>query len=578
MFLRLFGSLLIGLFLFSTNLSGQLKGLSSFEPNQMMQQSLQNSIQSNQLLRSEPFPVGNVVVPEHYMIGPDDILSIQIIPSLPSENLLMVSPENIIMIPRVGEVDLTGLNLAQARTKVYELIKRTNPGAIPALTLKQARTVLVTVKGNVMMPGNYFLPASYNISTVLRMADNLRIGSQINQNQTAALLRIQDRKNEKEKFYSESGLPSNIVYARRNIYVLHTDGSSVIADLEKAKVLSDYSNDPCIREGDEIFVPFDHDIDFPTISISGAIRRPVSIVYKEGDKLSMLLKMGMGLLFNADLDNIYLTEPTGLKEKIRVDKDNNLISEDIGLQPGSSVIVGEKKNINLTRSYTVSIQGNVSKPGSYSISPGVSRLKDMIDQAGGFTDNAYLPLAHIIRRDDYYLSATNYQRDILEHFQYSDLLLEDTTRYILHMNFKRPYVSCDFENLFVNGNQQDNVVLQDGDVIIVPSNPGRVYVFGQVNNPGYVEFSESKSIEWYVDRAGGYGPDAEEDRVRIIRGKTLVWIEDDDSVFVRSGDMVYVPRPPDVPKSVQAQNYSVIAAIISSSAVLLSVVIGIFSK
>ncbi|MDQ1265390.1 MAG: hypothetical protein QG635_540 [Bacteroidota bacterium] len=82
-------------------------------------------------------------------------------------------------------------------------------------------------------------------------------------------------------------------------------------------------------------------------------------------------------------------------------------------------------------------------------------------------------------------------------------------------------------------------------------------------------------MEWYIAKAGGYAPSAEKGRARIIRGRNKVWIEGNDEVLVYAGDQIYVPRPPDVPKSLEIQNYGVVASMIASVAVMISVLYNI---
>jgi protein involved in polysaccharide export with SLBB domain len=122
----------------------------------------------------------------------------------------------------------------------------------------------------------------------------------------------------------------------------------------------------------------------------------------------------------------------------------------------------------------------------------------------------------------------------------------------------------------------DNIVLRGGDVIVIASTPDRVYVYGQVLRPGYVPYSSGKRLEWYVERAGGYATGAEKDRARIIRGRSKVWVEEDDNVVVEPGDEVYVPRPADVPINTEIQTYSVIASIAASVGLLAATVISLF--
>jgi protein involved in polysaccharide export with SLBB domain len=226
----------------------------------------------------------------------------------------------------------------------------------------------------------------------------------------------------------------------------------------------------------------------------------------------------------------------------------------------------------------VSVKGNVNKPGSYPIEIGKTRIMEVLENAGGLNSDAYLPLANIVRSEMADLSAYNAYYEISRLFQYSDLILEDTIRYMIDINYRKPIVSCDFVKLYNDTGTTDNVLLEDGDLINIPSNPRKVYVFGQVNQPGYVEFSLGQNMEWYISHAGGYAQNAEEERARIIRGKTFVWEEGEDNVPVYAGDLIYVPRPPDIPKAVEMQNYSILASVLLATVSIVSIILNIVNK
>ncbi|MDQ1266791.1 MAG: hypothetical protein QG635_1943 [Bacteroidota bacterium] len=550
----------------------QIKGLSAFETDKQLQDVFQSKTGVDNLLKGESMPIGNIVESEYYHIGPGDIFSIQILSLLISQEPVIVSPENTIMLPRIGEVSLLGKTLAEAKEIILNRIREWNPNAIAYVSLYQARTVLITIKGNVTIPGTYSFPASYRVSTAIRFANQERISNQTSIQQVAALLNMQETQRQTESLFTESGLPSSPTYSFRNIAVLHKDGSSQTADLEKAAALSNPEFDPFLREGDEIFVPFEAG-DYPLISISGSVQRPFVTAFKEDDKASMLLKLGYGLKYNADLDNIYLVQPDNKRYKLTIDKDMNLQGEDYNLLPGSVVIVGRTNDEPKVRQGIVSVSGKVASPGVYIIKTNETRLKDVIELAGGFTEDAYLPLAYIARRESGSESPVNPRRQLSERFQYSDLTLDDTTRFNIDMSYRRPYVSCDFVAAFKKNSELDNVVLKDGDVINIPSNPQTVYIFGQVNQPGYMKYESGKTLDWYVQKAGGFAKGAVKSRARIIRGRTKVWLEGGDDVFVMAGDEIYVPRSPDLPPGVEVQTWGVIAGIIGSTAALINVIV-----
>jgi len=253
--------------------------------------------------------------------------------------------------------------------------------------------------------------------------------------------------------------------------------------------------------------------------------------------------------------------------------------EDVELQPGATVIV-ERKGLAGDRPQqgVVQIYGEVTRPGAVVIVPGSTRLSAAIEKSGGVTARAALGLSYVVRSEKLLPTLAQMRDEANRSFQYSDLKLEDTTRYNYDQKYKMPYVSCDVGLALKNPNSVDDPPLMSGDVIVVATNPERVFVYGQVNRPGYVPFVANRSIEWYIARAGGYATGAEKERARIIRGRSRVWVQDDDGIVVEPGDEVYVPRPPDVPIGTEIQTLSVIASIVASVAVLAATLINVLGR
>lgn len=555
----------------------QIKGISGMDAKEMMQKELETKQMTDMLTRGDQMPVGNVVDPEYYYIGPGDALSLVSLPIVNSEATLLVSPENTLLVPRVGEISLKGLTLAQARKVVSDTMLSRNPNSVTSLTLRQARTCLITIRGNVVSPGTYSLPASYRVSTALMIANQLRAHSATASNQLPALLQLQERQRDFEKMYSESGIPYTVSYHSRNIFLIRKDGSTNYVDFEIANATGNAGFDPFIREGDEILVPFEPD-NYATISINGAIQRPLSMPYKQGDKASFLLKLSGGFAKNADPENISLIHPDGSKTKLKIDSSMKPSDADYELKPGSMIIVGRKPDFAKTNTGVVSVRGQVANPGVYIVNNNETRLKDIINQAGGFTKDACLPLAKIYRRGSTQVQTIDSRREIYEYFQYSILTLEDTVRYNIDMMLKRPFVSCDFVSAFDKGDERQNVPLQDGDVIDIPASPGKIFVWGQINQPGYIEYVPGMNMEWYIARAGGYADRAEKSRARIIRGGSKVWLEGDSKSPVYDGDEIYVPRPADIPPSIEWQKYSVLTGMLATLISVIAVMYNLIKK
>ncbi len=535
----------------------QTPGLSiGKESEALLEQSLKSSASS---LASDQartgFPVDNVVSAEHYYLGPGDVLLLQRIDAISSPGEpLVVTPENTLILPRYGELDLRNKTLAQVRQEIRDSVARRLPGVRVFVSLQRPRTVYVTIKGGVQKPGLYAFPASMTVSTAVRIAD----GKLVNTTQEQLVQGSKLPTPEQIEAAAMSSIDNQYVggYSERNIQVLHRDGSTDIADGIRAQVMGDPSSDKLLREGDDIYVPRAGQ-QASLISISGAVRRSVVVPFRSGDRTSFLLRLSYGLADNADSSRVLLIDRSGGRTPIDVAAAMNG-TNDRELMPGSSIIVEEKVQTADAQS-TVAITGQVQSPGTYVISLGTTRLRDIIGQAGGFTSRASLPLSYVLRNDQ----ADGQNQRTLDYYlniQKTSLTILDTMRYKLDMQMRRPVVSTDFVAAFERNSEVDNVVLQNGDVIVVPETPKNVFVFGQVIKPGYIAFEPGKTMDWYIARAGGYASDADEERTRIVKARTKLWIEGEDYVFVEAGDEIYVPRPMELPPGLTEQRYSTIAA------------------
>jgi protein involved in polysaccharide export with SLBB domain len=90
-------------------------------------------------------------------------------------------------------------------------------------------------------------------------------------------------------------------------------------------------------------------------------------------------------------------------------------------------------------------------------------------------------------------------------------------------------------------NQLKSTYIMDRDSLIVPREMGTVYVYGQVEKPGFVNHQPGASLNYYLNSAGGYALASDPKRVYVIKAGTLAWSEANDTK-IESGDMVYVDR------------------------------------
>ena len=499
------------------------------------------------------FATDNILSPDYYFVGAGDVLALEIVGPIPLTVPLTVSPENIVLVPRLGEINVTGKTLTQVKAEIQRLVQNRNPNNRAYLTLQRPRTVYVRVSGNVAAPGLYTLPATMRVSSAVAIANQETLTTakeRLNTNRFPANI-------------PNDNAPSGqyaVGYAQRNVKVQHRNGTTEIADAVRSRYMDDPAADPTIREADEIYVPFEYESaqGGVMLSIAGAVQRPCLMPYRKGDRISLLLKAAFGLTENADSARVELLETVSAGGSGTTAKTLSAArilaggADDIELPAGASVVVREKEQA-VKRRGTVSVLGEVASPGVYAIEAGATRLANIVQKAGGLTKAAHLPLSSITRREMRSLAFRVSDAELSRNAQYTTLTPEDTLRYKLDESLRRPVVASDFAAALEKNSEADNVLLQDGDVITVATNPRNVFVFGHVNKPGFVEAAEGKTAEWYVNAAGNYAPNADTARVRVIKAKNRLWLAPQvsaggakgTSITLEAGDQIYVPRVPD---------------------------------
>ena len=73
-----------------------------------------------------------------------------------------------------------------------------------------------------------------------------------------------------------------------------------------------------------------------------------------------------------------------------------------------------------------------------------------------------------------------------------------------------------------------------------------VNVTGEVRYPGLIPLVPGEGVNSYIDRTGGYSWNADQDKVRVIKGKTGVWVKLDKVERVEAGDTIFIPEKAEV--------------------------------
>jgi polysaccharide export outer membrane protein len=292
--------------------------------------------------------------------------------------------------------------------------------------------------------------------------------------------------------------------------------------------------------------------------VSGEVNQPITCQIVKGMRVKDLIMKAQGVKNQAYLLYAELTryKDGKIKEVIPVNLDSLLYSD----SSESNILLENYDHLRVYadphkhHSIEVNIQGEVVLPGTFSLTPD-TRLSDALNQCGGIRPDGYKEGIILVRP-----SLRNLESDILDELQrsqekdfldYQAALVEsavtDTEKQLQlkALELRRKIISLIGERRipgrFIFDPAQDDPILQDGDMITIPTRPHSVLVVGAVYGSGSVIFREGASAEDYLDNVGGLMPTADADRVYIIKPNGFVEQMSNAKSPIIPGDVIVVP-------------------------------------
>lgn len=351
----------------------------------------------------------------------------------------------------------------------------------------------------------------------------------------------------------------------RNIQILKRDGSVVHADLIGYRLGGQLSANPSLEQGDVVNIrklskdPF-------YVSVSGAVKSPLTIPYSSNDTAQRLLTIAGGRSSEAVMNEVliyrlvtneYTQDTPASSNQTGSDISKNPFMTysltdrelaDFSLLPGDRVVipVDQKKR----RIYHVTIQGEVMRPGVYPIVEGETTLSEILIMAGGPTSKAMLHGIEITRHSDTELDnevAEDRYRPLPMLFRVSDQYEESRAQLELEIQSENNIIYANLSGHsrgFTNETLTSNEIpLQHLDEITVPKDQKTIRVMGQIGVPGFYPFHPDLTVEDYIAQASGLSPAADSSRIYVIKAATRNWIPANQTSLA-SGDILFIDRQP----------------------------------
>ena len=479
-----------------------------------------NTFQTSFMPVNEPNPDSG------YMLDVGDILQIQLVGQNDYIQDFLISSDGSINLPDIGKIVVAGLSLKDTSELIKSKVNSAFIGTEAFITLSEIRDVNILVTGNAQNPGIYTLTGNSNILHAIFAAGGI----------------------------SEFG-------SIREINLLRDNKIVESLDLYDLLIEGQYNLNKRLRSGDVIFIEARKNI----VTIDGAINRPAKYEVLENQKLINIIEYANGINRNADLENISLQRLVdGSLKTIPVP--NESYYEAIKVEDGDSIYIREYPYRQ------AKISGAVLKPGSYTMAAGET-ISDLINRAGGYTENAYQFGAIYLNEDA--KKVNELSKEIL-YQEFLDNIIAaaqqnigaDLTPIVLlteELNNTNPNGRVVIDLL--NNSTLDLYGIKEGDELFVPEKNYVVYVYGEISSEGAVMFSENKDVEYFVEKSGGYKKFADNESIYILhpngesqlyRSKRNIFESRPKSdIQIYPGSIIFVPRELDdsTPRRLAAQAY-----------------------
>ncbi len=333
-----------------------------------------------------------------------------------------------------------------------------------------------------------------------------------------------------------------------NRAVLHRmkeDRTLKVISVDLVGIMNGTTPDIPLQENDVLFVPIKtENIEQRTITIRGEVQFPGVYKYADNETIEDFVLQAGGLTDKASTVNVSVsrrvTDPKALAPDSVIAKLYTLSLKDgfvVDGEPGFTLMPFDEVYIRKSPAYmeqkNVSVEGEVMFAGTYTLSANNTRLSDLYRKSGGTNGLGYIRGARLMRRATeaekqrmrtaLQMEMEQQQKNILQLAASSNgANLQQAAEGAKNANLSKfnvpdEYpVGIDLELAIKNPGGDADMVLREGDRLIVPQYNGTVKVNGAVMYANTVAFEKGKRASYYIDQAGGYAGDAVKSRAYII--------------------------------------------------------------
>lgn len=320
------------------------------------------------------------------------------------------------------------------------------------------------------------------------------------------------------------GLREDAFRGRALLFRERDDLTPEIVAVDLEGILSGRLTDISLRRNDVLVVSSVHDLeDRGGFTIGGEVARPGVYPYAAHTTVEDLIVQAGGLLDGASTVKVEVsrrlkdpksTTPSNGVGKVYAFslKEGLVVDGEAGFELAPFDVVEVRRSPGYQPQRQVVLDGEVVFTGNYTLIRKNERLSDLVKRAGGITDDAYVRGGRLIRRmneeeravRDAALRAAQQNRGA-DSVSLEKLMADDYYA-----------VGIELDKALSNPGSDYDVVLREGDRLVVPEYVSTVKINGDVMYPNTTVYLKDKRVKYYIAQAGGYGARAKRNKAYIV--------------------------------------------------------------
>ena len=327
----------------------------------------------------------------------------------------------------------------------------------------------------------------------------------------------------KQLIEKADGIKGDAFLARAVLHREREDLTKEVIQVDLKKILNGEIPDIPLQRNDELYIPSIHDLqDLGTIMVFGEVARPGEFPFAENTTLEDIIIQAGGLRESAS------TVKVDISRRIKNNKSTE-ISSSIGEmftfalkdgfvidgEPGFKLKPYDQVYVRRSPSYqpqvNVIVEGEALYNGTYALTTKSERLSDLVQKAGGTTPFAFVRGSKLMRKANE--EEMKRMANVVEIMQREMGGSTDS----LKLEFESIYsVGIDLEMALKYPGSDADIVLREGDRLIIPELINTVKINGAVMMPNTVSYNSKMDVKDYISQAGGYANGARKSKAFII--------------------------------------------------------------